>query len=489
MKRSKHSLSHYRLFSADMGKIVPIGLTEVLPGDTIQQATSALVRVTPLATPVMHPVNVKIHHWFVPNRIVWDDWESFITGGEDGADTSTFPTIDVSAVSGNGTLADYLGIPAACGEPVNALPFRCYAKIYNEWYRDQDLQTALTIDTTDGTDTTTNTTLQSANWEKDYFTTARSSTQKGADVSLPLGTSADVVSDVSATNTDVEVGNTNVAGNTWKFDIGAGGELDFNTTAAGTPNLYADLTNATAATIGQLREAIAKQRYAEMRMRYGGRYVEYLRSLGIRSSDARLQRPEYLGGGKQTISFSEILQTGVDSSDAGVGTLKGHGIGAMRTNRYRRFFEEHGFVVSLMIVQPKTMYVQGLPKHWSRSTKEDFFQRELQTIGQAAVLNKEIYEAHTTPNGTFGYQDRYDEYRRGISSVHGEFRDASIYQDWHMARIFSSDPALNSTFVTSNPTNRVYQDQTNDPLLIMANHSIQARRMVMKNGTPGGVIL
>jgi hypothetical protein len=131
MKRSKHSLSHYRLFSADMGKIVPIGLTEVLPGDTIQQATSALVRVTPLATPVMHPVNVKIHHWFVPNRIVWDDWESFITGGEDGADTSTFPTIDVSAVSGNGTLADYLGIPAACGEPVNALPFRCYAKIYN----------------------------------------------------------------------------------------------------------------------------------------------------------------------------------------------------------------------------------------------------------------------------------------------------------------------------------------------------------------------
>jgi len=203
-----------------------------------------------------------------------------------------------------------------------------------------------------------------------------------------------------------------------------------------------------------------------------------LRYYGIRSSDARLQRPEYLGGGRQTIQFSEVLQTSEGTNP--VGELRGHGIAAMRSNRYRCFFEEHGYVFSMISIKPKTIYAQGIPRTWNRRTKEDFFQKELQHIGQQEILNKEIYAAHATPDGVFGYQDRYDEYRRKESSIAGEFRD--VLDFWHYARIFASDPALNSSFITANPTKRPNAVQTNDVLYIMANHSIQARRMISGRG-------
>ena len=194
MKRNKFSLSHYKLLSCDMGELVPIGLTEVLPGDTIQQATSTLVRVSPLLAPVMHPVHIRIHHWFVPHRLVWEDWEDFITGGPDGMDASAFPTIITTYSAGPpatgtgvvGGLADYMGVPPYIPQEVSALPFRAYALIWNEWYRDQDLQTPLVIDKGSGPDTTTNMTLQNVDWEKDCFTSARPWTQKGPEVTIPL---------------------------------------------------------------------------------------------------------------------------------------------------------------------------------------------------------------------------------------------------------------------------------------------------------------
>lgn len=487
MRRYKHNLSHYHNLTGDMGYLLPVACVEVLPGDTIQHHTSMLLRTNPLKAPVMHPVLARIHHWYVPYRIVWEDWESFITGGEDGLDDSAYPTISlVGSARDEGSLADYLGIPTGTDVEVSALPFRAVAMIYNEWYRDTQLQTEVGLDVSGGSDTTTNTNLLRCNWEKDYFTTARPDEQLGPQVSLPLGTSADVLSD-GTQPTFSSVGSSQNAGMTYNTSVGfqAATNLGNNSVKFGdNSGLYADLSNATASTVNDLRQAFALQRFLEMRNRYGGRYVEYLRALGVPTQDGRLQRPEYLGGGKQTLQFSEVLST-ADSGASDVGDLKGHGIAAMRSNRYRKFFGEHGVIISFLSVKPKTMYSQGLHKMWSRRTKGDFWQKEFEAMGMAEVLNKEIYLPHTSPDGTFGYQDRYDEYRRHPSGVHGEFRSSLDF--WHMARSFSSDPALNSSFVTAVPTDRIYSTTDTHELFVMADNRMIARRLVAKQARISGL--
>lgn len=489
MKRSKHSLSNYKLLSMDMGELVPIGLLEVLPGDSIQQSTSALVRAAPLVAPVMHPVHVSIRHFFVPFRLIWDDFEKFITGGPDGNDQSVFPTRGMVGGYAPGSLSDYLGIPTGV-TPIehSILPHRAYQFVWNEYFRDQDLQDPVVISKASGPDMTTDVNLQYVNWEKDYFTSSRPWEQKGPSITIPLGQSAPVKGMGFNVNvTGAAAANVRENGGGPPVNYPAAVDMAVTSTqllitgAAGTarPGAYADLSGASAVTVNLLREAMALQRYEEARARFGSRYTEYLQYLGIRSSDARLQRPEYLGGGKQTIQFSEVLQT-AEGTDP-VGSLKGHGIAAMRSNRYRRYFEEHGYVISLMSVRPKTMYMQGLARTWNRRTKEDFWQVELQHIGQQEVLNKEIYAANPSPDGVFGYQDRYDEYRRIENTVAGEFRDILNY--WHMARDFATAPALNGDFVKCVPTERTFASQTNDVLYVMAHHSIQARRLVARTGT------
>jgi hypothetical protein len=482
MKRNKFNLSHYKLLTFDQGELVPCGLIEVLPGDTFQHATSALIRVTPLLAPVMHPVQVRIHHWFVPHRLVWEDWEKFITGGPDGFDASVFPTRDMPATIDVGGLEDYFGIPPGTyTTSVSALPFRGYSLIWNEWYRDQDLQPELTVNKASGSDSTTNRALQFVNWEKDYFTSSRPWTQKGPEVTIPLTGDAPVRSPDAA---PVDLSILDPTGASKGMSISGSSNLGLNGNNIPTGGLFADLSGVSAANINDLRLAFALQRYEEARARYGSRYTEYLRYLGVRSSDARLQRPEYLGGGKQTIQFSEVLQTGPDDEAAGqtVGALKGHGIGAMRSNRYRKFFEEHGYIFSFISVKPRTMYIQGLNRTWSRRTKEDFWQKELEHIGQQEVLNKEIYAMHATPDGIFGHQDRYDEYRRHESMISGEFREEMLNY-WHMARDFAAPPVLNASFVESNPTKRIYAEQTQDSLWVMCNHKITVRRQLSSTGT------
>lgn len=502
MLRSKHNLSHFRNLTCNMGELVPIGLVDVLPGDTFRHATSLLTRTTPLVAPPMHPVHLNVFHVYVPYRLIWSDWENFITGGPDGLNASVFPTVTVNSGSGfaNGSLADYLGVPTGVDDlPVSALPFRAYALIYNHLFRDQDLNTALTIDLTDGADTTTNQTLQTGCWEKDYFTTCRPWTQKGTVVSLPLGSTAPVIGIAPTTQTFTtgpatvyESDQTSSSFATYK-ELDAGGAdnkilIEQNATT-GYPHIRTLLSAATAATINDLREAIQLQAYKEARALYGSTYPDYLRYLGLSPDDSRMQRPELLASGQNTIQFSEVLQQSPTTSgtpNVGLGTMAGHGIGTVRSNQYQRFFPEHGMVMTLLLVRPKTMYVTGLNRHWSKTTKEDFWQKELEGIGAQEVLNKELYWADTGPNDVFGYQNRYDEYRHHESSVHGDFRGSTL-DDWHLGRIFTSDVALNSTFVNCTPATRIFQSTSTDQLLIMAMHNIMSRRMVKKFGTPSRI--
>lgn len=502
-KRSKFSLSHYNLTTMNMGFVVPVGLTEVLPGDTIQQATSAFIRVTPLVAPVMHPVHVSIHHWYVPLRLIWDDFENFITGGEDGLDTSEYPTITAPSDGfDTGGLADYLGCPTGVSNlVVSALPFRAYDLIWSEWYRDQNVEVPVDISKASGPDTTTKIDLYRKAWAKDYFTTAAPWPQRGPAVSVPVNLNAAGEPSISATTTISPSGvptfqrdNAAPAGSLiYEYNTsGSGGPLIRENSGQGLtwsdPALSAQTTinyssgnpELGSVDINQLREAFALQRFEEHRALYGSRYTEYLRYLGIRASDARLQRPEYLGGGRQTIQFSEVLQT-AEGTDP-VGTMRGHGIAAMRTNRYRRFIEEHGYVMTLMSVMPISIYQDGLPRLWNRRVKEDFWQKELEHIGEQEVLVKELWAKSSNGDEVFGYQDRYDEYRSHQSFVSGEFRNLLNY--WHFSREFANEPSINTTFIYGSPTNRPFAEKTKNQLYCMVNHSIQARRLVSRRGNP-----
>lgn len=493
-RRNKFNLSRTANLSCSPGELVPLGPpVEVLPGDSHQMATSMLLRVLPLLAPVMHPFDIKIHSWFVPHRIIWDEFEEFITGGPDN-DSSIVPpyyqyTDGQTPLAGG--LGDYMGLnPAALTgmtadeRRISILPFRGYALIYNEFYRDQDLQSPLPISKASGNDTTTSVTLMNANWQKDYFTSARPWEAKGPTVMLPLSGDAPVKIDGTAGELlTMRDGSNNLR----TFNIGGTSQVQMTgLTGTALGSAFADLSQVSAATILQLRLAMALQRYAENRARFGSRYPEYLLALGVRPDDARLDRPEYLGGGQQTITFSEVLQTAPTTSGTpspGVGNMRGHGIAALRSNRFRKFFSEHGFIHTFVVVRPRTVYPQGLSRIWSRWTKEDYWQPELEHIGQQEILNKEIFWQGANANGVWGYQDRYDEYRRLESTIHGEFRTTLDY--WHAARIFTSRPALNSSFTLANPTNRIYSvtDAATDKLYLQVRHNHQARRLLSRVGS------
>lgn len=464
-----------------MGRLIPTSCYEVLPGDSVQQGVSALVRVSPLVSPVMHPVQVRFHTFYVPNRILWPGWEDFITGGPDGDNSNTPPFINGDVAEGS--IADYLGVPPGTGRSFQSAPVQAVAKIFNEYYRDQDLVNEIDLDTVDG-----NTMPPAIAWEKDYFTSARPWTQKGPEITLPLGGTAPIIGNgnpwhmAKNPNGNQPVVQTLITG-TGAFQVddtsspiywgGAGPDYD--------SGAIADLTEATAASVNDVRRAFALQRYEEARAQYGSRYTEYLRYLGVTSSDARLQRPEYLGGGKQTISFSEVLGTYDGGAEGGtLGQLGGHGIAAIRSRPFRRFFEEHGFVITLMSVRPKTMYANSMHRMFTRRDKEDYYQKELETIGQQEIYNSEVYADASDPNAVFGYQDRYAEYKRVPSTVKSEFRNLLDY--WHLARKFPEEPVLNGTFVSCNPSERIFADQTEtQKLWCMVNHNVVARSMVRKN--------
>ena len=486
--RHKHRLSHYKLLTGDMGKLYPIGLVEVLPKDTFQHSTSVFMRFSPMAAPVMHPITVRVHHFYVPHRLTWPEtadsgFESFITGGEGGIDVQTVPTIGTTGAAND--LMDYFNVPVVAGNEISALPIRAFNQIFNEYYRDEDLVTKrLESDVT----------IPAIAWEKDYLTTARPFSQKGPAVTLPLGNFAPVLpTTVNASGDGIPtfVGASGGAVETPLRTDGVTNEVHLNASSTSAdslgwqdPQLYADLRNAQGVDINEFRKAFALQRFAEARSRYGSRYTEYLRYLGVNPSDARIQRPEYLGGGKVRVSISEVLQTSHEATPDrfGVGDMYGHGVAHTRTNAYRRTFEEHGYVVSLLSVRPKAMYLNGLSRTWLRRDREEFWQKELEQIGQQEVWDGEVFLTDDGVNHTvFGYQDRYREYREEPNRVSSEFKDVLKY--WHLGRDFDDLPTLNASFVECDPSKRIFNEQTQHSLWIAIQHNLVARRLVSRNAT------
>lgn len=488
MKRYKHNLSNYKLTTFDMGRLIPVQVQEILPGDSMRASTRMLIRCSPMLAPVMHPVVARIHHWFIPHRLTWpmlgpgNGWEDFITGGKDGLDDQTVP--QQSNVVGAGSLGDYFGLPVSPSGPstINSLPTRAYNLIWNHFYRDQDLQAELNL---------ANINLQSICWEKDYFTSSRPTPQKGPDVTVPLGTIAPVkgiapVSTAAYNQANTQVNESDGTQRTYASSIitsntgGNATHIEENPDLPGYPAIYADLSMATAANVNEWRRAFAMQRYQEARSRYGSRYNEFLRYQGVTPADSRLNRPEYLGGGRAVINFSEVLQTSKSEADNPLGKLGGHGISAVRSRPFVRHFNEHGYMMTLVSVRPKTIYQDGIERTWLRKDKEDFFHKELQQIGQQPITVNEIYANDTNGEDTFGYQDRYSEYKRTPSKVCGDFR--STLDFWHLARKFSQAPALNSSFVQCSPSKRIFAEQTRHSLWCMVDNRVVARRMVRKSG-------
>ena len=514
-KRAKFNLSNFHNCTFKMGYLYPVNLTEVLPGDSVQLSTSVFLRLAPMVVPVMHPVYMHLSNFFVPSRILWDGFEDFITGGPDGTDTSVLPKVTLNVTNSPvGSLADAFGIPVqmlkdAKTFSVNSLPFIAYYMIWNEYFRDQDLNEAIDLSTITGAPSSLS--LLRPSWAKDYFTTARPWSQKGPDVSVPVNLTA--AGEPSITGTVVGNGIPTFVGQ----DVGANPTIkNYLSTADGVsgvsdevvtyvdrlvrygalawenPALKVNIDYSSgnpelgSVNINDLREAFALQRFEEHRSMFGSRYEDLLRYLGVRPQDARLQLPEYLGGFSAPVQFSEVLQTSSDADRSGVGDMYGHGIGATKGRRIRRFIPEHGYIMSLLTVRPIPVYAQGLERIWSKENRFDFWQKEYEHIGQQEVKSSEVYaDGDTAKDGeTFGYQNRYDEYRRGVNVITGEFRTNQDY--WTMARIFESRPALNGDFVSCMPTDRIFQvnEQNSDQCYAMVKNNIIAKRLVSKNGNP-----
>lgn len=515
--RSKFNRSHGLKTTFDSGYLVPIFVDEVLPGDTFTMDCTLFSRVSTLISPIMDNLYLDTFWFFVPERLLFEHFEN-MCGQQDNPTDSTdylFPTIKSPTGTGFevGSIADYFGLPTGVANlEVRAEPFRAYNLIYNEWFRDENLQESLPFTKADS-DQYSNYKLVRRGKRHDYFTSALPWPQKGPGVELPFGGTANVVTNnkdilfssgaslphgsgstsISPTFSDVALG-----GRSYSFSSGnvintnTDSNVGFSALRFGSESgLQVDLTSATSITINQFREAFQIQRWYERAARGGTRYTEIIRSFfGVVSPDARLQRPEYLGGSSNRIDVNVIPQTSGTTDVSPQANLSAFAVGTNgRGNGFSKSFTEHGWIIGLVNVRADLTYQQGVNRMWTRSTKFDMYWPTFAFLGEQAVLNKEIYAQGTADDdGVFGYQERYAEYRYAPSQITGKFR--STYEQsldsWHLAQKFENLPKLNPEFIVDNPpVDRVVAVPSEPQFLLDAWFNLNCVRPMPVYGVPG----
>jgi hypothetical protein len=502
-KKNVFDLTHDVKLSTNMGQLTPILTLECVPGDKFNLGAESLIRFAPMTAPVMHRMDVTMHYFFVPNRILWDNWEKFITQHNS---EYVAPYINYNAAWTNGSIErllpsnkflDYMGIPPVppststdIGTHISALPLAAYQCIYNEYYRDENLVAPIDYKLSDGQITDIDkavdiTTLRNRAWEHDYFTASLPFAQKGPAVDLPIAYSdqdvpvfwnsdAPGVGSTSTVNTgssNLTIGNAAMGGDVVSALMAKTTDLDIQPT-----------------TINDLRRAFRLQEWLEKNARGGTRYIEnILTHFGVRSSDKRLQRPEYITGVKSPVIVSEVLNT--TGTDLPQGNMSGHGISVTTGKNGSYYCEEHGYIIGIMSVMPKTAYQQGIPRTYLKKDSLDYFWPSFANIGEQAVEKQELYAYTTNQTDTFGYVPRYAEYKYMPSRVAGDFRTSLDY--WHLGRIFASEPSLNKSFIECTPeaTSRIFavEDPDAQKLYCHVLNKIQAIRPMPKYGTPSGV--
>ena len=509
--RSTFSRTHGHKTTFNEGYLVPVFVDEVLPGDTFNLSMTAFARLATPIFPIMDNMYMESFFFFVPNRLIWDNWQRFNGEQTDPGDSTDYliPQISAPAVGGwtENSLADYFGLPTKINSLTHStLWFRAYNLIWNEWFRDENLQNSVNVPKGDGPDVAADFTLLRRGKRYDYFTSCLPFPQKGPAVDLPLGTTAPVLrvnnapnawfSMTPGTNTATNIsspGAVNIQGNANPqpgrlYPVGASTSPGVNFDPNG--SLYADLSSVASVTINSLRQAFQTQRLYERDARGGTRYTEIIRShFGVISPDARLQRPEYLGGGSSPVMISPIAQTSSTDGTSPQGNLAAIGTCSLMNHGFTKSFTEHGVIIGMVSTRADLNYQQGLNRMWSRRTRFDFYWPALSHIGEQAVLNKEIYAQGTSADDdVFGYQERYAEYRYKPSIISGLFRTnaTGTLDSWHLAQDFASLPVLNSAFIQENaPMARIKAVSAQPDFIFDSNIRLNCARPMPVYSVPG----